>query len=195
MLVPISNYRVKYLPLVPPPPEAVDDFVNIARFSMLKKPVELGWTMNQTYDYYWPFDEWPLRLFSILHFQQQVCGFTISARPPARFNTRVVGSICGIDKVSRTLMWHGVPKQEADVITRRHILAHEIGHVRQFERYDFPCRHNRAIERARREQEAEDWSHIVFSQLWPEHLHLQEFLTQRFHQASAFSPLKPQAWR
>lgn len=182
MLVPTISGRVKYLPLVPPPPGALEDFTQIVDASDLKKPVELGWTIDDTRDLYWPFDDGILRLLSVVKFRWRVSAFTIVPHPPERLHTRVVGSICGIDKMSRTLVMHGVPKEEARTIARRHVLAHEVGHVRQFERGDFPCGGCRAI----REQEAEDWSYVVFGKLWPEHRPVQEFLSRRFHQASRF---------
>lgn len=132
------------------PPGALDDFHQIIRVSEVR-PVPLRWVHEYTTS-----DSPPL-----------CAGVTLyEDRVPAA----VVGVTKGITFMSRSLLAGGWTEDAAKVVVQRHVLSHEAGHLRQLARGSKPPLN---------EDEANDWSYVVFRKLgWD--VRIVEFLLTRW---------------
>ena len=110
--------------LIEPPSGALEDFDQIITVSEIPKPVQLGWVHI-----------FPKRYESFFWYRRSgaVAMPRVADLPPL-----VVCSTWGVERMGHPLVLYGSTKDKAHVTARRFLLGHEAGHLRQFERGEYP---------------------------------------------------------
>lgn len=153
---------------IEPPEGALEDFAQIIHVSEIRPPVSLGWVYAFKHEY---------EFLGLLAYRAAaVAQPAVADLPPL-----VICSTRGVRMTGRPLVLFGSTKDEAEVTARRFLLGHEVGHLRQFERGDFPGSCDKKHRRKDREKEAHQWSCEVFRRLgWD--VDSAEYLVRRWPQ-------------